>query len=107
MNSLFVYGTLREPYIAEHVVGHAVEYVSDVVLKDFVRVKNGYYAIHPSPDNEVVGHLILNLSEDDFKNLDRYESVDTGLYTRRTVTINNNPVEVYVGGKWFADSDHA
>lgn len=57
---------------------------------------------------EVDGFLVDNLSHDDFEELDRYESLATGLFRRTTVYIPQHDcvAEVYYNGEMYKLEDY-
>lgn len=94
MTDVFVYGTLRK---------HAL--LPDLYyLPNHTMYNAGHFPyILPEGDGKVYGQLIRDADEIAMADMDRYESVDTGLYYRTTATVynveTNEPleVEVYIG----------
>lgn len=97
MSKLFVYGTLRAKKESTH------------YLDGYVMYNAGPYPyILPAPNSDpnwsVEGNLV-DVDDDEWATLDRYEGVDRGLYTREKITVqsfdSDHPAEevwVYVGG---------
>jgi gamma-glutamylcyclotransferase (GGCT)/AIG2-like uncharacterized protein YtfP len=86
MKNIFVYGSL----MFEEVWGqltHNQYHKMDAHLKGFIRLKvkgEEYPGIIPSPDNQVTGHLYINVCSDDIEQLDSFEGE---LYQRSQVIV--------------------
>lgn len=98
MNKVFVYGTLRNSKEATH-------YLDDYVLYN----AGPYPYIVPTTDLNVfsVAGNVIEVSDKDLEKLDRYENLQSGLYTREKVTVVNiddmttEEVFAYVAGDQF------
>jgi gamma-glutamylcyclotransferase (GGCT)/AIG2-like uncharacterized protein YtfP len=94
---VFVYGTLTDPSQAGAVLDEFA-YVGAATLSGLHRVEGRYPTLAPS--GRVAGRL---LRTDDVDALDRYESVETGLYVRVSVPLDGavdsagSEAAVYVG----------
>lgn len=84
---VFAYGTLMNPERLSLVIGRRV---SDTrVSLDFETVKGyrlerfTYSYVTPDPGHCVLGLVIGPFSDRELQRIDAYESVDTGLYTRK------------------------
>ena len=88
---LFVYGTLVDPRCLDEVLGH--RHVGERLRAQLVgyqrRAEAGYpYPFIVAADHGVVdGVLILDLSPQDMRTLDRYEDVEDGVYQREVVEV--------------------
>lgn len=96
VNHLFAYGTLMWPEVLEAVIGRAPS-GTPVTLHGFLRlrVKEEFYpALVDSHSHDVVdGVLYLDLTEAEFRHLDRFEGKE---YDRREVCVGTQPAHVYV-----------
>lgn len=93
--NLFAYGTLMWPEVFEAVTGRALVGTPSV-LRGFLRmrVKNESYPvlIASQPQDVVEGILYRDLTEVEFRCLDRFEGEE---YERREVCIDAVPAQVY------------
>lgn len=107
---LFVYGSLKEKDILERVLGRSWQgHYREAVLPDYVKVQPSWYPmIFKQEGSQVEGFLVDNLSYDDFEELDRYESLSTGLFRRTTVYIPQHDcvAEVYYNGEDYRLEDY-
>ena len=89
MCDLFVYGTLVDPRCLDEVLGYRFDGERlRAQLRGFFRARiDGFdYPFLIARDGSVVdGILIMGLAERDMAVLDRYEDVDSGLYSRAPV----------------------
>ena len=95
---IFVYGTLTDAERAASVLD-AFTYRNDAVLEGLHRIEGAYPTLAPGGD--VRGRI---LETTDVASLDRYESVERGLYVRVSVPLQSpggvtdeESVAVYVG----------
>ena len=108
---LFVYGTLADPAQLDHVLGH--KHLGERVSARLVGYQRLTSASFPYPfvvekaGEWVDGVLLMELSTDDMRVLDRYEEVESGVYRRKSVQVDawgcgSNPLrvsaDVYVAG---------
>lgn len=114
--ALFVYGTLTDPRVREHVLGRRLSLeVAPARLRGYRRVTRPDYAypfVVPSGGDAIVdGLAISGLTGADYALLDEYEDVDAGTYERVQVdvelVVNRGPARrarawVYVGGTGVA-----
>lgn len=108
---IFVYGTLKKPNIMKHILGMYYEYMEfievdgvfgalfhtdafpqlllfDALHYDFKDIVEGEVWEIDSDDESIVNTILAKL--------DMYESVETGLFTRReTITVLGSDVYVY------------
>ncbi|OVE83977.1 gamma-glutamylcyclotransferase family protein [Natronolimnobius baerhuensis] len=102
---VFVYGTLTEPNRVQDVLAVDTSDSSQrdpslfdgpAVLEGLHRVEGRYPTL--APGGHVEGRLLC-VDDQELERLDRYEGVDTGLYTRVSVPGDGleGPVAVYVG----------
>lgn len=91
-DKLFVYGTLRGKGEATH------------SLMDHALYNAGPFPyIRPAPTWDVYGSVI-EVTPDELRDMDRYEGIERGLYTRQKLKVHNNDTDewemvwVYVGG---------
>jgi gamma-glutamylcyclotransferase (GGCT)/AIG2-like uncharacterized protein YtfP len=83
--ALFVYGSLLDRFHREQVLGHPVRTVT-ARLPGYERLRKRYFYVVPRVGGETPGLLLLDLSQTDFKILDRYEEVPR-LYTRERAEV--------------------
>lgn len=89
---VFVYGTLTDRETANQLLD-TVTYRGNAVLDGLHRVDGAYPTLLPG--GSVEGRI---LQTDEIEQLDRYEGVEQGLYTRIELpTATREPVETYVG----------
>lgn len=89
-NSVFVYGTLKYPFI-RNVVCLCRSQTSNVILHNYK--KDGLNIVPQL--NSVVSGKIIYVNDTELSRLDAYENVPTR-YRRDTITINNVEHFVYV-----------
>lgn len=100
MKHLFVYGSLLFDEVVERVIGRRVER-APASLDGFQRcqvIGELYPGLKPQKGSRVNGGLILNLTPQDFANLDQFEG---GMYQRGVVSTKDQagrivPAEVYI-----------
>lgn len=84
---LFVYGTLREQTIQQHVFGRTVEGVPDR-LGDYrrtsIRINRTVYPAAVPKTGQTVDGLVLLITEEELRKADRYE---TKMYDRLLVKL--------------------
>lgn len=103
---LFAYGTLMWPEVLQAVVGRRL-YGIPAVLSGFERkrVKGELYPalVASQPGDVVEGILYLDLAEEEFRYLDRFEGEE---YDRQTVRIGKAHAQVYVlADAWLHRAD--
>jgi len=91
IKKLFVYGTLQKKDVQKKVIGRVVEFKPDTLsgFKKFtVEINNNIYPIiNKSLDSsKKINGFVLDIKEEDFKNLDEYE---TDAYIREIVTLDS------------------
>ncbi|AXR77099.1 gamma-glutamylcyclotransferase family protein [Natrarchaeobaculum sulfurireducens] len=94
---VFVYGTLTDRERVDEVLEPDTDaFAGEATLEGFHRVDGRYPTL--APGGHVVGRL-LEVDDYALRRLDRYESVDSGLYVRVTVPFDAERGEaaVYVG----------
>ncbi|WP_455218423.1 gamma-glutamylcyclotransferase family protein [Kaarinaea lacus] len=99
MKNLFVYGTLMFDEVWQQLVSSHYHKI-DAELADYIRLKvinEDYPGIIPSAGTRIPGKLILDVSNEDIKQLDLFE----GEYYRRDSVIvfsgsTSHPAETYV-----------
>lgn len=89
---LFVYGSLRDPRVVARLFGARSDLrTGPATLPGHERQtvpSFGYPFLVPADgDARVDGELLLGLTADDYRILDRYEDLDEGLYVRAIVTV--------------------
>ncbi len=89
---LFVYGSLRDPEVRTMLLGpHPGLTTCPAVLPGYARQTVpgfGYPFVVPADaDAQVVGELLLGLTDEDLARLDDYEDLDAGLYERVSVLV--------------------
>jgi len=96
INTLFVYGTMRNPYHRKLVTGYDFD-TEPAVLYNYRRIhpRNGYpFAIHWR-GSKIEGQIIYGITPDVFKKLDEYELEGT-LYLRKVVRVLLGESEQFV-----------
>lgn len=97
METLFVYGTLREAHIQQHLLGRVLEGQSDS-LQGFRRnwiLLPPYPVAMPSEPDEHIQGLVLRVTADELAILDTYEGI---CYLRQRLTlISGIEAWVYTG----------
>jgi gamma-glutamylcyclotransferase (GGCT)/AIG2-like uncharacterized protein YtfP len=106
---LFAYGVLMKPELLRALTGR--RFTSEpAILEGFRRyavVKEGFPeipAIVPEPGSRVDGVLIREVDEASFRILDRFEEVETALYSRQRVVVldasgQSTEAQAYVAGR--------
>ncbi len=101
LDTLFVYGTLNDPYVRRLVAGETLP-VADAILYDYRRVhpKSGYPIAVPWSGSKIEGAVVYDITPEILKKLDDYESEGT-LFAREVVTVHVGeqtfPAYVYTG----------
>ena len=90
MQGVFVYGTLMDPGVRIAIMGED-KIIKEVVLKDYRRV--GLNIIE-DVGSTVEGH-VFEATEANLEDLDRYESVSSGLYEQIYVVIGTKKYIAY------------
>jgi gamma-glutamylcyclotransferase (GGCT)/AIG2-like uncharacterized protein YtfP len=104
---LFSYGTLMNRSTLEVVIGHPYNgELEDARLEGFVRLRPQFYMAFEDEESHIDGKLISGLTEKDVIRLDRYESLDSGFYRRRTVKVNGEDTLLYYNGEGFVKEDY-
>ena len=83
--TLLVYGSLLDARRREEVIGHPVE-VAAAELPDYETGRVCYFYLRPRRGVSTRGLLLLNLTNQDFEQLDRYEELPR-LYTREHIEV--------------------
>ncbi len=88
---IFVYGTLQQPEVQIKVIGRVVKSTPDILLgfrKSTIEINSNIYPIieEDSNSDEEINGLVLDIEEEDLKNLDEYE---TNAYRREKVTLKS------------------
>lgn len=83
MNKLFIYGTLRDGREPTHRLPGYIMFAARGKTFNFPYIQK-----YPWNDNppQIIGNVI-EVSDDQLKQLDHYENVARGLYTRETVVV--------------------
>jgi len=84
---LFVYGSLLHPVRRAQIIGRRVETVS-ATIRNYQSGRARYYFIRPHRGISTPGLLLMNLTVEDFRLIDRYEEIPR-LYTREKVEVCN------------------
>ena len=101
LDTLFVYGTLNDPYVRKLVTGETLP-VEAAILYDYRRVhpKSGYPIAIPWSGSKIEGSIVYQVTPDILKKLDDYEAEGT-LFAREAVTVHVGeqtlPAYVYTG----------
>ncbi len=85
--ALFVYGSLLDPIRRHEIIGHPVQ-TTPATIEDYELGRGRDFFLRRWPGTRTTGLLLLNLSADDFKRLDRYEELPR-LYTRERVIVSD------------------
>lgn len=89
MEMLFVYGTLRDKNIEKQAIGREINGNPDSLEgyeKKIIMIRNEPYPIiFPNKDSSVHG-LVLEVTEDELKKIDEYES---DIYIRKRVVLKS------------------
>jgi len=83
--TLFIYGSLLDQRHRETILGRRFRCLTATV-QGYRRERIRYYYLRQHPNAETEGQLLLNLTPDDFRVLDRYEEVPV-LYTREKLSV--------------------
>jgi gamma-glutamylcyclotransferase (GGCT)/AIG2-like uncharacterized protein YtfP len=97
VTALFVYGSLLEPARRQEIIGRQVETIP-ATLPGYELRRGRYFYIRKRPAISISGLLLLNLTPQDFEELDRYEELPR-LYTREIVGAfdhGGNPLRCWV-----------
>jgi hypothetical protein len=95
--ALFVYGSLLDPVHREAIIGRRVD-TMPAALRDYEPGRARYFYIRRRSGASTTGLLLLNLTPDDFRALDRYEEIPR-LYTRDKVKVldqSGHPLRCWV-----------
>lgn len=102
---LFVYGSLKERGVLERVIGRSWEgHYKAATIHDHIKVQPSWYPmVFEKEGSTVDGFVIDNLSYEDFKELDHYEGLESGLFRRKTVYIPklDTVAEIYYNGESY------
>ena len=94
---LFVYGTLREKSTQRSIIGRITECKDDVLLnyrKSRMKVEGKFYPVALPSKGDSINGLVISLSADDIRKIDRYE---TSAYKRVRVKLKSgNTAFVYI-----------
>ncbi len=88
---IFVYGTLQQPEVQTKVIGRVVKSTPDTLSgfrKSTIEIDGDVYPIieEDSNSDEEIDGLVLDIEEEELKNLDEYE---TNAYRREKVTLKS------------------
>jgi len=108
-HNVFVYGSLMFDAVYKGVTGRLPEF-ADARLPGFRRfavvdvdADRPYPAMLPEPGGVVDGKIAIGVTDSELAELDKFEEVETGLYSRHSVTVEgpNGTIEAqaYVAGE--------